>query len=140
MNDYKLVFFTDDDHDDMHIIQEIIDDLGHSCEIFYNGEELLTVINNLETRPDVIFLDINMPMIDGYELIKEIRSNSELNNIPIVMHTGLCDEACIKKCFELGADYFIAKAFRYGDMKNAIQHAINKDWTTHKPTRGNFVH
>lgn len=140
MNHYKLVFFTDDDHDDLFLMQEISVALGHTCQIFHSGSQLIDFIKNLETKPDLIFLDIHMPIVDGYEILGAIRSYPEFAAIPIIIHSGNCDENCIQKCLELGANYFITKAFNYTHVSDAIAYAINKDWSSHIPIRENFVH
>src|SRR6476620_7654738 len=140
MSDYKLVFFTDDDQDDLNMMQEISESFGHTCKVFHSGSKLIDVIRNVETRPNIVFLDINMPVVDGYEILKEIRSYPELTDIPIIIHTGNCDEKCIQKCLELGANYFITKAFNYAQIRNAIGYAISRDWSITTPIRENFVH
>ena len=139
MRDYKIMFFTDDDADDLHLMKEVADSLGHDSQLFHDPAKMLAQLNGEETKPDIIFLDIRMPLIDGFEVLEKLRS-SDFNDIPVVIHTANSDEKSISKCFELGANYYITKAYNFQNMKSAMEHAINKDWTIFKPTREDFLY
>lgn len=140
MNDSKIMFFTDDDHDDLHLMQEIITSLGHKAELFHDGIEMLSTLQNTPVKPDIIFLDITMPRTDGFEILEKLRaSDPAFKDIPVIIHSGNCDEQCIARCFELGANYYITKAFSYNGLKAALEHAVGINWKTFKPTREDFL-
>ncbi len=135
------MFFTDDDHDDLFLMKEVSDALGHTSQLFHSGSEMLAVIKNQKLKPDLIFLDITMPREDGFEVLEKLRSiDNDFKNIPVIIHSGNCDEKCIQKCFELGANYYITKAHDFKDLSASMEYAINKDWTTYKSNREDFLH
>jgi len=61
-------------------------------------------------KPDIVLLDVVMPKIDGFSILKTIKRNSELKKIPIVLLTNLSQKENVEKGFELGADSYIIKA------------------------------
>ena len=140
MSDCKCVFFADDDRDDLEILKEICDSLGHDCHTFYGGVELVEAIKAESKKPDMVFLDIEMPKVDGYQVISAIRSLDEFANLPIIIHSGRCDDVSIEKCFGLGASLIVRKMSSFNEVKICLEHLINKDWKLHQPMRDNFVY
>lgn len=141
MKDYKIMFFTDDDHDDLYLLKEASDSLGHTAQFFHDGNEMLAVLNGRAVKPDIIFLDINMPSIDGFQVLERVRAfEDEFNAIPVVIHSGHSDHTHIDRCLELGANYYIPKAHNYNQLKSSIEHVVNTDWDTFKADRENFLH
>jgi len=63
----------------------------------------------LDFMPDVVFLDIGMPGIDGVEVCRRIKSNPKFNRVKVVMYTGLFEDNLKERSFEAGADEFIKK-------------------------------
>ena len=61
----------------------------------------------------ILFLDLKMPNMDGWEVLKRIKSSSELKNLPVVMLTALENPEQIEKCMELGCDSYIVKPVKY---------------------------
>jgi CheY-like chemotaxis protein len=140
METFKTIHFLDDDEDDLHLLMEISQSLGHIPRLFRNGINMLTALRDEPIKPDIIFLDINMPTIDGYQILRNIRAFKEYNDIPIVIHSGNCDDKCINKCLEYGANYYMTKAFSYNELRNAISYATNKDWKIFRPNVQQFLH
>lgn len=139
MANRKMVYFTDDDQDDLDIMLEIGNAMGFDCKTFSHGADLLSEMHSM-SRPDVVFLDIEMPRLNGYEVIAEMRSELEFVTIPFIIHTGNSDEVCIEKCLSLGATYFIQKQSSYTGLSDAISLAVGKNWLTHTPGRKDFVY
>jgi CheY-like chemotaxis protein len=141
MKGNKIIFLIDDDVDDLHFMNDISISLGHTTQLFYNGPDMFSVLNSIEIKPNIIFLDINMPMLDGFEVLEKLRhTKEEFKDIPVIIHSSHRDEKSIKRCYELGANYFITKAFNYNDLKSSIEYAINKDWKTFKASLHDFKH
>ncbi len=84
-------------------------------------------LNELSPRPDLILLDINMPRMDGKQVLKEIKSNSELKSIPIIMLTTSVLEKDIRESYILGASSFINKPELISDFVYIIK-KIKKYW------------
>ena len=122
------------------------DDVGHADLVMWNFEKagIDTPIYRVENgqkaldlllkrgeyaevknipSPDniVMFLDINMPVMDGYEVIKAVRSNELTRLIPIIMLTTAEDKHEVTKCYELGCNLFLKKPVEHGLLKDMIQ-------------------
>ncbi|HEY0090867.1 MAG TPA: response regulator [Flavobacterium sp.] len=134
----KVIFFTDDDQDDLHLMKEISDLLGQNAILFHDGNEMLAKLQT--EKPQIIFLDVEMPMKHGFDILREIRAVRELDDIPIVMLSSKCDEKCVATCFELGANYFIPKAYSFSGLKKSIEHAMNVSWEEFTATEADFLY
>jgi CheY-like chemotaxis protein len=107
---YTSVLLIDDDIDDRMIFGEVLKELAP--DIIYheaiNGEDALTKLNN-ELIPDLIFLDLNMPRVDGKQFLAEIQQLDHLKHIPVIIYTTSSHESDKKETHELGASYFLTK-------------------------------
>jgi DNA-binding response OmpR family regulator len=92
----------------------------------FNGEEGMAVLNN--NHPDIVLLDIMMPLMNGLEVLKAVRTNQKLRDIPVVMLTNLGDRPeDIQKCKELGAfDYWVKANTSLSDIASRIKNIIGK--------------
>ncbi len=75
----------------------------------------------LEQKPDLILLDARLPDIDGWEICKRIKSNEEINMIPVVFVTAAAQESDRLRAKEAGADGFLAKPFQITELLNTIK-------------------
>lgn len=81
---------------------------GYTVEIAADGEKCLEKVGGYQ--PDLILLDIIIPKIDGFEVLKRIKANKQLQNIPIILLTNLGQDEDIQKGEQLGADVYLIKA------------------------------
>ena len=83
------ILYVEDDPDDCDLfieaIQKISDVQPATCIIAKDGEEALAKLIDFPQNPDLIFLDINIPLLDGKELIAEVKKNNKLKNIPVMV-------------------------------------------------------
>ncbi|RYE55433.1 MAG: response regulator [Sphingobacteriales bacterium] len=100
----------DDDEDELEIFREAIDALGIEVDCSYapNPEKALALLN--ATVPDYIFLDINMPGVNGFDLLKLIRQHANQSDTCIVMYSTGIDRATALAAQQLGATTCIKKA------------------------------
>ena len=107
---YTSVLLIDDDIDDRMIFGEVLKELAP--DIIYheaiNGEDALIKLDN-DLIPDLIFLDLNMPRVDGKQFLAEIQRISHLKHIPVIIYSTSSHESDKKETRELGAVYFITK-------------------------------
>lgn len=75
----------------------------------------------LEQRPDLILLDARLPDIDGWEICKRIKSNDQINMIPVIFVTAAAQESDRLRAKEAGADGFLAKPFQITELLNTIK-------------------
>lgn len=94
-----------------------------------DGKELLAYLFNPQViKPDIIFLDLNMPIINGYKCLEEIRGDSSFNDIFIVMNTTTASHKEINQVFEQGANLFLIKPNSYNDLKKSIENIMGMDF------------
>lgn len=94
------------------------------CQIARNGKEALRILDALDTLPDLIFLDINMPVMNGLECLKKLRSDSKYDHIPISMLTTSFNEA--EHARKLGADLFLTKPPSFRELRDVLHEAFYK--------------
>jgi FOG: CheY-like receiver len=128
------VLLIEDNYADIRMIQEIFRDFNTELgvNVVTNGVEALKFLNKEEeyknkVDTDLIFLDLNIPLIDGFEVLKKIKNNNELKNIPVLILTTSRAEEDYLKAQELQADCFINKPLYYDEYKTILQH-IGKCW------------
>ncbi|MBW1764587.1 MAG: response regulator [Deltaproteobacteria bacterium] len=95
---------------------------------FKNGQEVLDFLFNadagvyLEDRKGyILLLDIRMPQVDGIEVLKRIKDDEELRNIPVIMLTTTSEASMIEQCYELGCSYYMIKPVNYQHFMKAVQ-------------------
>ncbi len=95
---------------------------GYNVTYSMNGQDAIESIQ--KNRPSLIVLDVEMPIMDGYETIKKLKSNNETLNIPVIFHTTLTQPEVIKQLFQLGASDYIAKPFIAEELLERIAKEI----------------
>jgi len=83
-----------------------------------NGQEALDIIN--ESRPDLVLLDVHMPVIDGLEVLKKAKTNPEMKNMDIIMVSAFTAPEDIQKAMELGASAYITKPIILDDFLERV--------------------
>ena len=139
MLENKPLFYLDDDADDLEIFLQVATSLGIETKLFDRGDKLLKTLLNPPPKPSLIFVDLNMPLISGFEIMKQIKSNDFLTGIPVIAFSTANDLNTVEKCKKLGADYYITKPSQFNQLKNALQIVININWEEHDRAK-NFYH
>lgn len=136
------IFYTDDDQDDLDFFTEIVDSIDNSYTVvtYNNGKQLLEALLDPPQTPYILFLDINMPGMNGLEILKMIRESRSYKNLPIVMFSTSTDKKTIQKSFELGANFYVPKSGMFDQLKKSIEYAIKMNWSSFTPTEENFVY
>lgn len=107
----KILMIVDDDKDDRFFFLSAIhkNNPSFQCIEAENGVDALKQLRNLEDLPDFIFLDLNMPKMDGKQCLEELKKDKNLKNIPIVIYTTSEYKLDKEVTEKLGADYFFTK-------------------------------
>lgn len=101
------VLIVDDNRVNLHLLQEILQDEGFITKCVNESTKVME--QAIIFRPDIILLDIMMPELDGFEVCKLLKEDSELNNIPVIMITAKTESADVKRALEFGAFDYIKK-------------------------------
>jgi CheY-like chemotaxis protein len=117
------ILLVDDDADDCLLFCEAINLIDDTivCVIASNGAEALLALDAI--IPDIIFMDINMPVLDGKECLKQIKSTEILKNIPTVICSTSSDPIEIDGILDLGAGY-ITKPASFDLLVNSLRQFI----------------
>ena len=134
------IFYIDDDQDDLDFFSEAVASLGEKVKLFLFPDEMFKILQNSPPSPSVIFLDLNMPLKTGFEIIGEIREAGKLNDLPLVVYSTTSNAEIIEKCRNLGASLFITKPTTLQALKRAIQFVLKIDWKNHKTDKINFLY
>ena len=124
------VLMAEDDEEDVDIFNEVLTDLNVdiSFELVANGIELMKMLEGAEVFPELIFLDLNMPLKNGMLCLQEIKTNPRWKNINVVVLSTSSHPDQIKAAYDNGADFYMIKSSNYTDFKNAIAACLQKDW------------
>ncbi len=131
------ILFAEDDTDDQLIVREAFTESDIKEELFFvkDGIELLDYLygkgrysdRSTYPLPDIIFTDINMPRMNGFEVIKQIKSDPHFRKIPIIVLSGSKMNEDILQSYELGANSYITKKLNFDCVKVVVE-ALQKYW------------
>ena len=138
----KLIL-ADDDIDDRFFFKDSLSKIpiDTSLTTVSNGVELMALLLSSEgDLPDVVFLDLNMPMKSGFECLTEIKAHERFQSLPIIIYSTSMNEPVVNSLFEQGAFHYIRKPGEYSKLKEVIFKGLSSlANTSKKPTKDNFV-
>lgn len=109
MTDGALILVVDDNEMNRDVLARRLQRQKYAVEVAENGEQAL---NMLQARPyDLILLDIQMPVLNGYDVLERVKADDTLRDIPVIMITAVDDLDSVVKCIELGAEDYLFKPF-----------------------------
>lgn len=123
----KSILLVEDDKDDQEFFIEALKDIKN-VTLYYvanNGKEALDKLKNSTVLPDLIFTDINMPVMNGIECLTAIINDPQTRNIPVVILTT--DTARLEQMHSLGAKAFIKKTFDGKALRSQLEQMIGMD-------------
>jgi PleD family two-component response regulator len=127
MNQPLQCFLIDDDTDDQEIFCMALREIDEKieCVLANNGEQALSKLQpNPEFQPDFIFIDLNMPLMDGFECLQEIKKLDHLKNSEIFMYSTASESRMMKQSIELGAKDFIIKPPSVSMLKDILNNVF----------------
>jgi two-component system response regulator len=123
------ILMADDDLDDQYLVRRAVEDIniGHELHTVNNGSQLLDRLlktglysDAKVSRPDCIVLDLNMPLVDGFQALHKIKSHESISDIPVfVLSTSRSDRDRLRS-LELGARDFYRKPAQYAELKKIM--------------------
>ncbi len=134
-----VILMADDDEDDRMLTAEALEEsrLFNMIHFVKDGEEAMDYLLRRGTytdpkvspRPGIIFLDLNMPKKDGREVLRDIKANPQLRQIPVVVLTTSKAETDIYRSYDLGANTYITKPVTFESMVDVMK-TLGKFWFT----------
>ena len=123
----KLILVVDDERDIAEIVSELLQGEGYRTTLAYDGQEALTALR--KHRPDAVVLDLKMPVLDGIQVLRQMRADASMKATPVVVLTAtrVIDE--LKQEFQqLHVHTWISKPFEPEEMLRSVTQAL-KDRT-----------
>jgi DNA-binding response OmpR family regulator len=118
----KKVLIVDDEPGIIVALQFLMEQNGYATMVAFSGEEAMEAVTR--HHPDLILLDIMLPVVDGFEVCQRVRENPEWNDIRIVLVTALGSEANVTKGLDLGADAYVTKPFSNADLVAKVKELL----------------
>lgn len=128
-NTNYTIYLADDDKEDRQFFEEVLQEINTDIKFasFENGVDLLKrLLDRSNKLPDFIFLDLNMPLMNGEECLNDIRNLSFVENVPIIIYSTSMDFSKAKHLREKGANLYLKKPNTYNDLKLAILKCLNQ--------------
>ncbi|MBR9909147.1 MAG: EAL domain-containing protein [Gammaproteobacteria bacterium] len=120
----SLIMMVDDEPIMMELVQAFLEGEGYSK--FLTLEDSTIALQTMkERRPDVLLLDLNMPVVDGFDILRSLRASAEFSRLPIIVLTANSDSASKLKALELGATDFLAKPVDPSELALRLQNTLS---------------
>lgn len=130
------ILLVDDDEDDIFLFSEAVKIIPISTElqIAESGSKALKTLQSMGIYlPDLIFLDLHMPLMNGTELLKILKTNDLYRHIPCIILTAFPYASYIKEAYDLGANLYVIKPIDPNKLINIIEQLIDLDWKDYFP-------
>ena len=114
----KICLLVDDDPDDQEVFLTALGDVSPTalCLIAPDGDRALELLHNKETIPDYIFLDLNMPRMNGFEFLTAIKKSKILKDIPVIVYSTTSQPTQMEKSKKIGDAEFFTKTYKYNEL------------------------
>lgn len=105
------ILLIEDDIDDVDLLKDALleNEINYEMEVIMEGDKVFNYLQTLETLPEIIVMDLNLPKTGGKEILQEIKSSFELTKIPIIVLTTSSSKDDIDYCNRMGINKFITK-------------------------------
>lgn len=126
----KLIYVIDDEPAISRLVQINLERAGYAVKTALDGLEALQALQQNEVQPDLLLLDVMMPYMDGFELLKQLQWDTQLNHIPIVMMTARSRDEDLLLAKHLGANTYLTKPINPIQLLAIVQEILQKVGTT----------
>jgi two-component system, cell cycle response regulator len=124
MNENATILIVDDEPFNVDTLEQELADLGYSTVSANTGRSALAQV--AKTSPDLILLDIMMPEMDGFEVLRQLKAEAKYHNIPVVIISALSDLNNVVKGIKLGAEDYLPKPFNEILLRARIEAGLAK--------------
>jgi DNA-binding response OmpR family regulator len=122
MSDKIKILAVDDESDVLLIIKTALLSEGYDVATATNGPDALALAQ--DKVPDLIILDLMMPEMNGFEVLRSLRETEDTQGIPVIMLTGVSDRTKVQEALDAGFNYYIVKPFEFHDLIAKVKLAI----------------
>ena len=127
----KNIYLVDDDTDDQLFFTDALREIdsGIACSIANNGREALENLRSMTLLPEILFLDLNMPFMNGYECLSQLKNEIRLSRIPVVIFTTSNDPRDAEITHQLGAEVFLSKPPEFKQLREKLEKILALDFS-----------
>ncbi|MBM1104575.1 response regulator [Aurantibacter crassamenti] len=140
---FMHIVLADDDEDDRLLFSEAIEEtkVESKLSLFHDGQQLMDYLHSTNSLPQLIFLDLNMPIKNGMQCLKEIRNCPKLKDLCVAIYSTSSSEFDIEETFINGANIYINKPNNFTELCNAIEKVLQMNWQYHTSSlnKDNFL-
>jgi CheY-like chemotaxis protein len=129
--DQMYIVLADDDEDDRFFFKSAIEEMEFNSKLkmFNGGQELMDYLEQDElVKPHILFLDLNMPGLSGFDCLKLIRANPNLRDVSVAIYSTSNSEKDIEETLSGGANIYIHKPNDFERLKQIIRHVLKINW------------
>lgn len=125
------ILLVEDNPGDIELVRAGFEDalIANQLMVISDGQQALNFIQSKQPMPDIILLDINLPKVDGFEILQEIRQQPHSCNIPVIMLTSSEAERDISQSYQYKANSFVTKPVDFSKFIDAIK-KLEQFWLT----------
>jgi CheY-like chemotaxis protein len=129
MSKQVLVFLVEDDLDDQGLFHDALAEIDKNIQLVtaVNGVEAMRKFNH-ETYlvPDYIFMDLNMPLMNGLQCLREFKKIPSFENVPVIIYSTSCSERDIQEAHKAGAFYYFRKPYSFLELCSELKIVLQK--------------
>ena len=142
--EYIYIMLADDDEDDRMFFTDAFNELKITTKVqtCNDGVELMDYLKKEDSiLPNVLFLDLNMPMKNGIECLHEIKADKRFDDIVIAIYSTSSSEEHIEETFISGANIYIKKPNDFNELKKVLSYVVTLNWQYHTSSfnKDNFL-
>ncbi len=133
MSNVPVVLVVEDNVGDVLLFEEALEHARLKVELHEanNAVQAFTYLTAVKRgivpkKPTFVLLDINMPIYRGFDVLRKVKEDPELKDIPVVVLTSASDEACRRACLEMGADDFVHKPLELAEYRETAARLARK--------------
>jgi CheY-like chemotaxis protein len=118
----------DDDEDDRILFCDALNDIDPEipCDTEGNGRLAIKKLESGElARPDIIFLDVNLPVVNGWDVLRKLKQHDEYQSIPVIMYSTSGHESDIEKAHRYGALSYVRKPFDFRELRETLRTIVD---------------
>ena len=122
----QQIFIIDDDVDDQELFVSALENIDKSleCKVAVNGHDALGKLNAKLVSPNIIFLDLNMPMMNGIQFLQKIKKEDDYKHIPVIIFTTSSNPRTVSEVKQLGAKELVTKPNSFVELISLLRKVL----------------